>query len=127
MHFTVGQRRGSALGERAGTDNEPLYVVRLEAETRRVVVGPRSALGRRDIALYDLNWLGPTLKGVLPIQVRVRSSQALRPATIEPAEGGAVVRFAEPEVGVSPGQACVAYDAEHGSRLLGGGFMRRFQ
>lgn len=126
VHFTVGQRRGLALGERAGTDNEPLYVVRLEPETRRVVVGPRSALGRRDIALYDLNWLGPTLKGVLPIQVRVRSSQALRPATIEPAEGGAVVRFAEPEVGVSPGQACVAYDAEHGSRLLGGGFIGRF-
>ncbi|WP_395709799.1 tRNA 2-thiouridine(34) synthase MnmA [Reyranella sp.] len=102
VHFTVGQRRGLALGDRSGTDNEPLYVVRLEPETRRVVV--------------------------LPIQVRVRSSQALRPATIEPADGGeAIVRFAEPEVGVSPGQACVAYDARHGSRLLGGGFIRRFR
>ena len=46
VHFTVGQRRGLALGERDGTDNDPLYVVRLEPEARRVVVGPRAALGR---------------------------------------------------------------------------------
>jgi tRNA-specific 2-thiouridylase len=92
------------------------------------VVGPRAALGRRDIVLHDLNWLGPALDGVLPIQVRVRSSQALRPATIEPAgEGGAIVRFDAPEMRVSPGQACVAYDAGLGSRLLGGGFIRRFR
>ena len=52
VHFTVGQRRGLALGERAGTDNEPLYVVRLEPETRRVVVGPRErARPQRDRAL----------------------------------------------------------------------------
>jgi len=127
VHFTVGQRRGLALGERTGTDNEPLYVVRLEPETRRVVVGPRSALGRRDVVLHDLNWLGPALDGVLPVRVRVRSSQALRPATIEPSDGGgAIVRFPEPEIGVSPGQACVAYDAGQGSRLLGGGFIGRF-
>jgi tRNA-specific 2-thiouridylase len=90
------------------------------------VVGPRSALGRNEIALYDLNWIGPALEDVLPVQVRVRSSQALRPATVERAGEGAVVRFAEPEVGVSPGQACVVYDAATGSRVLGGGFIRRF-
>jgi tRNA-specific 2-thiouridylase len=126
VRFTVGQRRGLALGTREGTDNDPLYVVRLEPETRRVVVGPRSALGRSEIALYDLNWIGPPLMGVQPVQVRVRSSQALRPATVEPAGDGAVVRFAEPELGVSPGQACVVYDSATGSRVLGGGFIRRF-
>ena len=82
VRFTVGQRRGLALGGREGTDNEPLYVVRLEPETRRVVVGPRSALGRSEIALYDMNWLGPRIDGALPVKVRVRSSQALRPAEI---------------------------------------------
>jgi tRNA-specific 2-thiouridylase len=127
VHFTVGQRRGLALGDRCGTDNEPLYVVRLEPETRRVLVGPRSALGRDEIVLHDLNWLGPRLEGVLPVQVRVRSSQALRAATIEASDSGAIVRFAEPEVGVSPGQACVAYDADRGRRLLGGGFIRRYR
>jgi len=122
VRFTVGQRRGLALGERTGTDNDPLYVVKLEPETRRVVVGPRSALGRSEIALYDVNWLGREFDGALPVQARVRSSQALRPAEVERSGDGLVVRFAEPELGVSPGQACVIYD---GNRVLGGGFIKR--
>ena len=125
VRFTVGQRRGLALGERDGTDNDRLYVVRLEPESRRVVVGPRSALGRDEIRLHDVNWLGGAVEGPLPVQVRVRSSQALRPAEIELTDEGAIVRFAEPEVGVSPGQACVVYEAATGSRVLGGGFIRR--
>jgi tRNA-specific 2-thiouridylase len=64
--------------------------------------------------------------GSLSVLVRVRSSQALRPAEIELTGEGAVVRFPEPEIGVSPGQACVAYDRSTGSRVLGGGFIRRF-
>jgi tRNA-specific 2-thiouridylase len=125
IRFTVGQRRGLALGERVGTVNDPLYVVRLEPETRRVVVGPRSALGRSEIALHDVNWIGPAFSGAQPVQVRVRSSQALRPATVELSEKGAIVRFDEPEIGVSPGQACVIYDGASGSRVLGGGFISR--
>jgi tRNA-specific 2-thiouridylase len=129
IRFTVGQRRGLALGERVGTVNDPLYVVRLEPGTRRVVVGPRAALGRSDIALYDVNWIGPAVSGKQAVQVRVRSSQALRPATVELSEKGAsrgaIVRFDEPEIGVSPGQACVVYDRGTGSRVLGGGFISR--
>jgi tRNA-specific 2-thiouridylase len=127
VHYTVGQRRGLALGERNGTANDPLYVVRLEPATRRVVVGPRAALGRDEITLYDVNWLDAPFEGWLPVQVRVRSSQTLRPADIELTGEGAVVRFAEPEVGVSPGQACVVHDRQTGSRVLGGGFIRRSQ
>ncbi|WP_422013334.1 tRNA 2-thiouridine(34) synthase MnmA [Reyranella sp.] len=125
VRYTVGQRRGLALGGRDGTDNDPLYVVRLDPTTRRVVVGPRSALGRDEITLYDVNWLNGPHEGRLPVQVRVRSSQSLRPAEIELTDEGAVVRFAEPEIGVSPGQACVVYDTATGSRVLGGGFIRR--
>jgi tRNA-uridine 2-sulfurtransferase len=99
--------------------------VRLEPAMRRVVVGPRTALGRDEITLYDVNWLDTSVEGKLPVQVRVRSSQALRAAEIELTGEGAVVRFAEPEVGVSPGQACVVYDGQTGSRVLGGGFIRR--
>jgi tRNA-specific 2-thiouridylase len=76
--------------------------------------------------LHDLNWLGPPFDGGLPVQVRVRSSQPLRPAMVERSDGGFVVRFAEPEIGISPGQACVIYDEASGSRVLGGGFIRRF-
>jgi tRNA-specific 2-thiouridylase len=126
VRFTVGQRRGLALSGREGTDNEPLYVVRLEPATRRVVVGPRAALGRDAIELYDVNWIGPALDGRLRVQVRVRSSQALRPAEVVRTGDRTVVRFAEPEIGASPGQACVIYDAAGGSRVLGGGFIRRF-
>ena len=125
VRFTVGQRRGLALGEREGTSNEPLYVVRLEPESRRVVVGPRSALGRSSVRLGDVNWLGSSFESRLPVQVRVRSSQALRPAEIEFSSEGMSVHFAEPEFGTSPGQACVIYEREKGSRLLGGGFIRR--
>jgi len=125
VRFTVGQRRGLALGDRTGTDNDRFYVVKLEPETRRVVVGPRSALGRREVALHDINWLGPGLDGTLPVQVRVRSSQALRPAEVERSADDLIVRFAEPEIGVSPGQACVIHDRGTGSRVLGGGFIRR--
>jgi tRNA-specific 2-thiouridylase len=130
VHFTVGQRRGLALGAREGKDNGPIYVVKLEPENRRVVVGPRSALGRQEAMLADVNWLGPAFAGRLPVQVRVRSSQPLRAAEISlSGEGGrseASVHFAEPEFGISPGQACVVYDAEKGSRVLGGGFICRY-
>ena len=128
VRFTVGQRRGLALGGRDGTDNDPLYVLRLEPELRRVVVGPRSSLGRREIALANVNWLGPDFADALAVQVRVRSSQALRPATVLTGGtrgGGWRVVFDEPEFGVSPGQACVIYDAAAGSRVLGGGFITR--
>jgi len=126
VRFTVGQRRGLAIGERRGAANDPLYVVKLEPETRRVVVGPRKALGRREISLYDVNWLGPGFAGALPVQVRVRSSQSLRPAEVERVGDAITVRFAEPEFGISPGQACVMHDRVTGSRVLGGGFIRRF-
>jgi tRNA-specific 2-thiouridylase len=126
VRFTVGQRKGLALGERQGTVNDPLYVVKLEPETRRVVVGPRSALGKSEIALYDTNWLGPDFTGALPVQVRVRSSQALKAAEVVREGVELTVRFAAPEIGVSPGQACVIYDKGTGSRVLGGGFIRRF-
>jgi tRNA-specific 2-thiouridylase len=124
--FTVGQRRGLALGGGNGTDNEPRYVVRLEPQARRVVVGPREALGRHEIDLDDVNWLGPDLLAPLPVRVRVRSSQALRAAEVFRKGASLAVRFAEPEIGVSPGQACVIYDGTTGSRVLGGGFIRRF-
>ena len=86
------------------------------------------SLGRREIALADVNWLGPDFEGALSAQVRVRSSQTLRPATVRrDGSGGAGWRvvFDEPEFGVSPGQACVIYDAAAGSRVLGGGFITR--
>ena len=125
VHFTVGQRRG--LGIAAA---EPLYVIRLEADTHRVVVGPRQALRTRSIALRDINWIGggalPRADETLEIYVRVRSTRPPRPALLRTVGGVCEVELVDGEEGVSPGQACVFYDAPAGqARILGGGFIAR--
>jgi tRNA-specific 2-thiouridylase len=125
-HFTVGQRRG--LGIASGA---PLYVVRLDATTRRVVVGPREALRIDRIVLRDVNWIGDgtldrATAGGLEIFVRVRSTRAPQPAWLRGADGHYEVELVAGEEGVSPGQACVFYDAASGqARVLGGGFIQR--
>ena len=119
VHFTIGQRKG--LGVSAG---EPLYVVRLEPEARRVVVGPRAALGVQRVALAGINWLGeaPPADG-LAVHVKLRSAQPPLPARLFlDGAGGGTAMLDEPAFGVAPGQACVAYD---GTRVLGGGWIRR--
>jgi tRNA-specific 2-thiouridylase len=127
-HFTVGQRRG--LGIASGS---PLYVVRLDAASRRVVVGPREALRMDRIVLRDVNWIGDgeldrAVRDGLEVFVRVRSTRAPQPAWLRGANGDYEVELVAGEEGVSPGQACVFYDApqEHGqARVLGGGFILR--
>jgi tRNA-specific 2-thiouridylase len=110
VHFTVGQRRGLDIGGQA----EPLYVVRLEPEGRRVVVGPKAALAVRAAKLSGLNWLGEAQRGGLCAKVRSMA----RPAPVS--FDGEAIRFASPEYGVAPGQAAVLYD---GDRVLGGGWI----
>ncbi|MFL6857454.1 MAG: tRNA 2-thiouridine(34) synthase MnmA [Allosphingosinicella sp.] len=110
IHFTVGQRRGLDLGGRA----ESLYVVRLEPEAGRVVVGPKAALAVAAARLSGLNWLGEDQSDGLAVKVRSMARPA--PAAFD----GETLRFAAPEYGVAPGQAAVLYD---GSRVLGGGWI----
>ena len=125
VNYTVGQRRGLGIAAHA-----PLYVVHLDADTRRVVVGPREALNVGRIALRDINWIGGgTLERAvgdgLEIFVKVRSTRAPQPAWLRRGADGYEVELADGEEGVSPGQACVFYDAPAGqARVLGGGFIR---
>ena len=120
IHFTIGQRRGLGLAA-----PEPLYVVRIEPTSRRVVVGPRAALLRGHIELTDVNWLGANdlpEQGVT-VRVKIRSTTEPAAATLRQLpDNGAKVVFATPEAGVAPGQACVFYDGE---RVLGGGWIQR--
>jgi tRNA-uridine 2-sulfurtransferase len=124
VHFTVGQRRGLGIASSA-----PLYVVRLDAASRRVVVGPREALRMDRIVLRDVNWIGDgaldrVVGDGLEIFVRVRSARAPQPARLRAADGGYEIELVAGEEGVSPGQACVFYDAPLGqARVLGGGFI----
>jgi tRNA-specific 2-thiouridylase len=123
IHYTVGQRRG--LGVATG---EPLFVVRLDPERRRVIVGPREALFVRRIRLNDLSWIGDgdvdaAARAGAPIAVRVRSTRPPKSARLS-FDGGPAVDLDAPEEGVAPGQACVFYSPEPGhDRVLGGGWI----
>jgi tRNA-uridine 2-sulfurtransferase len=124
IHYTVGQRRGLGIGGLG----DPLYVVRLDADARRVVVGPKEALSTRVIPVREINWLGDAPLMSRPewqVMVKVRSTRAPRAAVIRPVSATeAEVELLAPEDGVSPGQACVFYAAE-GGRVLGGGWIWR--
>jgi tRNA-specific 2-thiouridylase len=109
VHFTVGQRRGIEIGG----SPEPLYVVRIEPDERRLVVGPRSALAVERMRIDGLSWIGENQREV---SVKVRSLAPAVPALLD--DGW--VHFEQPEYGVAPGQAAVFYD---GSRVLGGGWI----
>ena len=125
IHFTIGQRKGLGIG-----GGEPLFVVKLDAGTREVIVGPREALATRRAPLREVNWLGDGEFADLPpegveILARVRSTRQPKPAILRPtAEGGAEVDLLVAEEGVAPGQACVFY-APEGTRVLGGGWIAR--
>lgn len=110
IHFTVGQRRGLEIGGQA----EPLYVLRLDPETRRVVVGPRRALAVSAARIERVNWIGGDHAG--PLMVKVRSLAKPVPGRLD----GDMVRFDAPEYGVAPGQAAVLYAGDH---VLGGGWI----
>ncbi|MBB3763104.1 tRNA 2-thiouridine(34) synthase MnmA [Sphingomicrobium lutaoense] len=107
VHFTIGQRRGLEIGGQA----EPLYVVRIEPDTRRVVVGPRRALAVSAATVEEVNWLAEDQR---QLSAKVRSLAPPVPATWD----GTQLRFDRLEYGVAPGQSAVFYDGE---RLLGGG------
>ena len=117
IHYTVGQRRGLAVAV-----GEPLYVVRLEPETHRLIVGPRPATFCQVIDIHDINWLiEPSAD--LRVQVKHRAREAAADATVQPLPGSrARIRFDQPQSGVAPGQAAVLYD---GTRVLGGGWITR--
>ena len=123
INFTVGQRRGLGLAT-----GEPLFVVKLDAQARRVIVGPREALRVRTIHLRDVNWIGEPVHAEddldgRDILVRVRSTRAPVPARLAIGVGWAV-RLDEAEEGVAPGQAAVFYDPSS-TRVLGGGWIAR--
>ena len=122
--YTVGQRRGLNIG-----GGDPLFVVRLNADARQVIVGPREALMTRALVLKETNWLGdqPTLADAArdgqAVLARVRSTREPVMGRLAMDGDVALVEFVGSEEGVAPGQACVLYDPAQPSRVLGGGFI----
>lgn len=124
LNYTIGQRRG--IGVATGG---ALYVVYLDAENARVVVGPREALETHKLFLRDANWLGDEDLDNFPeegleVAAKVRSTRPPRPAILRYEQNRFSVELLEGETGVAPGQACVLYDGEdNDARVLGGGFI----
>lgn len=136
INFTIGQRRGLNIGGFDGADSEPVYVLRLEPEARRVIVGPKAALGRDSLTLAEVNWIGPGPGPAAgqPVFVKLRSAHQPVAARLFAAAGSdrMTVRLDAPQHGVAPGQACVFYapaagdrPAGAGSHVLGGGWIQR--
>ncbi|MEO5366949.1 MAG: tRNA 2-thiouridine(34) synthase MnmA [Magnetococcus sp. WYHC-3] len=116
-HYTVGQRRG--LGVAAA---QPLYVLALQPATQTLVVGPHQALARNTLVAASCNWLDPRPpEDWQGVSAKIRYASPAAPVTLaSQGEGCIAVRFAEPQYGIAPGQACVFY---HGERVLGGGWI----
>lgn len=120
IHYTVGQRKGLGI-----SSPEPLYVIRVDAEKKQVIVGGKDALSTRTFHVRELNWLAEDhwFGGAAEVLVKLRSAQAPVPATLRRMEDGRVeVTLHDPRMAVAPGQACVMYD---GARVLGGGWIER--
>ena len=125
MHYTVGQRRG--LGIPDGSGKDPLFVLRLDADKKQVIVGPRKKLTKSVIFIKEVNWLGAgefdasaTGQNVL---VKVRSMKPPVAAKFVDIEGEIAIQLDTPIEGIAPGQACVFYSAENASHCLGGGWI----
>lgn len=122
--YTIGQRRG--LNVAVG---DPLFVVRIDADTRRVIVGPREALLTAALRLKETNWLGEAASieaacaAGRRVLARVRSTREPVAGRLAMVDGGPGVVFDTAEEGVAPGQACVLYAPEAPTRVLGGGFI----
>jgi tRNA-specific 2-thiouridylase len=119
--FTVGQRKG--LGVALG---EPKFVVRIEPDTHRVVLGDRAALDRRALTARDCNWVAGEgdLNEPQRCYAQIRYNAGAQPATMTRLpEGRLHVEFDIPQFAVTPGQAVVCYDTGYNDRVLGGGWI----
>lgn len=121
VHYTVGQRKGLGIGGGFTENNDPLYVVSVDADTARVYVGPKEALARDIVYLKGCNWLGISAGEPRHIEVKLRSMTRAVSALLTILDNGeAEIRLSAPQYGISPGQAAVCYDD---ARVLGGGWI----
>jgi tRNA-specific 2-thiouridylase len=124
--YTIGQRKGLNVG---GGTGEPLFVTKIDADARRVIVGPREALLTHALTLKEDNWLGDeaTIADAAAngraVLARVRSTREPVAGRLTTVDGRIAVALDTPEEGVAPGQACVLYAPEEPTRVLGGGFI----
>lgn len=115
-HFTIGQRKGLGV-----TFGSPRYVVKVEPETKRVVIGEHADLARHTLEANRLNWLTDNVSASFDCSAKIRYLHRPAACHVEIVDEDRVrVEFTDPQFGVAPGQAVVFYD---GPRVLGGGWI----
>lgn len=121
IHYTIGQRRGLGIGGGVTENNEPLYVVGMNADENEVIVGPYKALARDKVYVQDTNWLVNVPADGISVNIKIRSNQSPSPARLyQGNDGKYFVTLDQPQFGISAGQAMVCYDD---SRVIGGGWI----
>ena len=121
IHYTIGQRRGLGIGGGVSEDNSPFYVVRVDANSNEVIVGPKEALARNIIYIEECNWLSDIPDTGIEIDVKIRSVSTPSAAKLYKTSQGAEIHLNAPQYGIASGQAAVCYD---NSRVLGGGWIK---
>ena len=130
IDYTIGQRRGLGIGGRKDADEAdgPLYVVGIDAEHHRVIVGPQSALACHEIMLGEASWVARTgaPQTGAKVMARLRNTAPALPATLVAIRDDEItLRLDEPQFGIAAGQAAVLYDTVDPHRLIGGGWIQR--
>lgn len=114
INFTIGQRRGLGVSSK-----EPLYVIKINANSHEVIVGPKEYLACQKISLREVNLLMPEFSQGI-VDVKIRSTQPAAKAYVRINNTAATVELVNPDFGIAPGQACVFYQ---GNRVIGGGWI----
>lgn len=122
INYTIGQRKGLAIAH-----SEPLYVIKIDSQNKRVIVGEEKSLGRKIFNIKEVNWLASNdlINCEVEVQVKLRSGQIpINAKLILDKFSNAKVQLEHPEKAITPGQACVIYSD---SRVLGGGWITKEQ
>ena len=128
IDYTIGQRRGLGIGGRSGVDNSdgPLYVVGIDSDANKVIVGPREALACQEVYLSDINWINAMPDDGAPVLARLRNTAPAMPARVfwKPAGLNSLrLHLDEAQFGIATGQAAAIYDFKNPNHLLGGGWI----
>ena len=121
INYTIGQRKGIKIA-----NNNPLYVIKIDADNNSIIVGTKECLEIKEIKLRELNILGSKNEFNNAINIKLRSTGKLLKAKINLLENSANVEILDKETGISPGQACVFYSKDDvGDKVLGGGWIHK--
>jgi tRNA-specific 2-thiouridylase len=114
--YTIGQRQGMGISSK-----ERLYVIGMDSESNRLIIGPQDQLFKSKLTAHNLNWISGTApSGTVKVTCKIRYRTPEVPAELQVKDQIAGVIFSEPQRAVAPGQSIVFYQ---GDAVIGGGII----